>query len=212
MKFNFNSPLMDFLTTTAQFIALNVVFIICCIPIVTTGPALAALYQVIMRETRGENGYLFRKYLQHFKEMFIQSFLTSVFLGVIFLILLFNVGFWNTMEGLLANVIIVLVYIMLLAATCTGIYVFPLMARFKNGFFQTIKNAFYIALTNPRATIILIVIQALVIAALYYIPPFQIFMLFVGFCFIVYCNSYVLLKVFKKYEDEEDTDHKMKER
>lgn len=202
MKFNFNSPLMDFLTTTAQYIALNVIFIICCIPIVTIGPALAALYQVIMRETRGEYGYLFRKYLKHFKEMFLQSFLTSIFLGVILLLLLFNIGFWNAMEGALANVIIVLVYIMLLAAACTLIYVFPLMARFKNGFLQTIKNAFYIALTNPRATLILIVIHALVIAALYYFPPSKIFMLFVGFCFIVYCNSYVLLKVFKKYEEE----------
>lgn len=201
MKFNINSPLMDFLTTTAQFIALNVIFIICCIPIVTIGPALAALYQVIMRETRGEYGYLFRKYFQHFKEMFLQSFLTSIFLGVILLILLFNVGFWNTMEGVLANVIIVLVYIMLLAAACTSIYVFPLMARFKNGFLQTIKNAFYIALTNPRATIILIAIHALITAALYYFPLSQIFMLFVGFCFIVYCNSYVLLRVFKKYEE-----------
>lgn len=201
MKFNMNSPLMDFLTTTAQFVALNIIFIICCIPIVTIGPALAALYQVIMRETRGEYGYLFRKYFQHFKEMFLQSFLTSVFLGVILLILLFNVGFWNTMEGVLANVIIVIVYIMLLVAACTGIYVFPLMARFKNGFLQTIKNAFYIALTNPKATIILIVIHVLITAALIYFPLSQIFMVFVGFCFIVYCNSYVLLRVFKKYEE-----------
>lgn len=205
MKFNLNSPLMDFITTTTQYIALNVIFIICCIPIVTIGPALAALYQVIMRETRGEYGYLIRKYFQHFKEMFLQSFLTSLSLGIIVLLLLFNVGFWNAMEGILANIIIVLVYIMLLAVACTFIYVFPLMARFKNNFLQTIKNAFYIALTNLVATLILVVIHILVIAILYFFPPSQIFMLFVGFCFIIYCNSYILQKVFKKYEV--DTSH-----
>jgi uncharacterized membrane protein YesL len=203
---------MDYLTTTAQFIALNFIFIICCIPIVTIGPALAALYQVIMRETRGEHGYLIRKYLQHFKEMFLQSFLTSILLGAIVLLLLFNVVFWNHMEGIIANIFIVLVYIMLLAAVCTVIYVFPLMARFKNGFFQTIKNAYYIALTNPIDTIKLLVIHALVITILYYFPSSQIFMLFVGFCFTIYCNSYVLLKVFKKYEDEADTDHTLETR
>ncbi len=200
MKFNLSSPLMDFLTTTAQYIALNVVFIICCIPIVTIGPALAALYQVIMRETRGEYGYLMRKYFQHFKEMFLQSFLTFLSLGLIVLLLLFNVGFWNAMEGILANIIIVLVYIMLLAVACTFIYVFPLMARFKNNFLQTIKNALYIALTNPVDTIMLVVIHTLVIAILYFFPSSQIFMLFVGFCFIISCNSYILQRVFKKYE------------
>ncbi len=207
MKFNLNNPLIDFLTTTAQYIVLNVVFIVCCIPIVTIGPSLAALYQVIMRETRGEHGYLIRKYFQHFKEMFLQSFLTSISLGMIILLLLFNIGFWNAMDGILADVIIVFVYIMLLAATCTGIYVFPLMARFRNGFLQTIKNAFYIALTNPVDTLLLVAVHALVIILLYYFPPSQIFMLFVGFCFILSCNSFILQRVFKKYQDKADTEH-----
>jgi uncharacterized membrane protein YesL len=160
-----------------------------------------------MRETRGEHGYLIRKYFQHFKEMFLQSFLTSISLGMIILLLLFNIGFWNAMDGILADVIIVFVYIMLLAATCTGIYVFPLMARFRNGFLQTIKNAFYIALTNPVDTLLLVAIHALVIIILYYFPPSQIFMLFVGFCFILSCNSFILQRVFKKYQDKADTEH-----
>ena len=74
------------------------------------------------------------------------------------------------------------------------------MARFKNAFLQTIKNAFYIALTNPVDTLMLVVIHILVLATLYYFPPSQIFMLFVGFCFIISCNSYILQRVFKKYE------------
>ncbi|HEX3022486.1 MAG TPA: hypothetical protein VHP81_08855, partial [Lachnospiraceae bacterium] len=110
--------------------------------------------------------------------------------------------------GIIANVFIVLIYIMLLAAVSTVIYVFPLMARFKNSILQTIKNAYYIALTNPIDTIKLIVIHALVMAILYYFPLSHIFMLFVGFSFIIYINSYVLLKVFKKYEGVAATDHK----
>ncbi|HWT73129.1 MAG TPA: DUF624 domain-containing protein [Mobilitalea sp.] len=207
MKFNFNSPLMDFLNTTAQYIALNIVFLLCCVPIITIGPAIAALYQVTLREIRGEHGYLIRKFFQHFKEMFLQSFFTFLLLLAVVLILLYNIAFWNGLGSTLSNIIIVLLSLLLLIAACIVIYVFPLMARFNNGFIQTIKNAFFIALTNPKSTIFLLVIHALVVFVIIIFPPSKVFMLLIGFSFIAYCNSYLLNKVFKKYEAQEDGDH-----
>lgn len=204
MKLSFNSPLMDFLTTTAQFIALNIIFILCCLPIITIGPAVAALYQVILREIRGEHGYLVKKFFHHFKEMFVQSFFTSLLFLAVILILLYNIAFWNELKGILATVISVLLYILVLVSACIVIYVFPLMARFKAGFLQTIKNAFFIALTNPKATISLLVIHALTVGIIYIFPPSKIFMLLIGFSFVAYCNSYLLNKIFKLYEPKEE--------
>lgn len=204
MKLSYSSPLMDFLNTTVQFIALNIIFILCCLPIITIGPAVAALYQVILREIRGEHGYLIKKFFHHFKEMFVQSFFTSLLLLSVILILLYNIMFWNELNSILATVINVLLYILLLVSVCIVIYVFPLMARFKNGFQKTIKNAFFIALANLKATISLLVIHALTVGIIYIFPPSKIFMLFIGFSFVVYCNSYILNKVFKLYEPKEE--------
>lgn len=206
MKFNMNSPLMDYITTVTQFIALNLIFIICCLPIITIGPAIAALYQVIMRETRGEHGYLIRKFFQHFKEMLLPAFFISLLLAIITFILLFNIAFWNELDTTFANVFIVLLYIMLIGVTCCFIYIFPLLARFKNSFLQTIKNAIFIALTHVKVTILLLIIHALAFSFLYFFPPSKIFMILIGFSFLAYCNSYLLQKVFQQYEATDNID------
>lgn len=204
MKININSPLMDYLNTIAHFIALNFIFILCCLPIITIGPAVAAMYQVTLREIRGEHGYLIKKFFQHFKEMFLQSFSTSLFTLAIFLLILFNISFWNELDSTLASIINVLLYLVLAVITCIIIYVFPLMARFKNGYLQTIKNAFFIALTNLKSTFSLLAIHAITIATLYFFPPSRVFMLLIGFSFLAYCNSYLLNKVFRPYEPVEE--------
>ena len=52
MKFNIESPFFQFMNTLATFIGLNVLFLILCLPIITIGPALKALYTVTMQEAR----------------------------------------------------------------------------------------------------------------------------------------------------------------
>lgn len=203
MRLNFNSPLMEFIDTTARFVALNIIFIICCLPIITIGPAIAALYQIILREVRGEHGYLIRKFFQHFKEMFVQSFFTFVIFLAIILILVFNITFWSSLGGLLSYLILILVCIMLLIAVCAFVYIFPLMARFENSLWFTIKNAFLIALANPKSTMILLFIHIIMAGIIYIFPPSKVFMLFIGFSFVTYCNSYILNRTFRKYENIE---------
>ena len=41
--FNLDSPVMVFLTKVANLMILNLLTIICCIPIITVGPAVTAL-------------------------------------------------------------------------------------------------------------------------------------------------------------------------
>ena len=46
--FNLDSPVMVFLSKVANLMILNVLTIICCIPIFTAGAAIAARYYVTM--------------------------------------------------------------------------------------------------------------------------------------------------------------------
>ena len=67
MKINLDSPVIAFLTTVADFMILNILFIICCVPVITIGPAISALYTITMREARHEGGYIFKPFLRHLK-------------------------------------------------------------------------------------------------------------------------------------------------
>ena len=52
MKLNLDSPVLDYVNTLLSYIVLNLLFILCCIPVITIGPAVAALYAVMLREAR----------------------------------------------------------------------------------------------------------------------------------------------------------------
>lgn len=51
--FNLDSPVMVFLSKVANLMILNVLTIICCIPIFTAGAAITALYYVTIKMARG---------------------------------------------------------------------------------------------------------------------------------------------------------------
>lgn len=85
MRIKPDSPIMDYLNTCVHFIALNIVFVICCLPILTIGPAITAPYQVTLREARGEHGYLLRYFFKSFKEMeYLSNSIQQFLLPLIF--------------------------------------------------------------------------------------------------------------------------------
>ena len=55
------------LTKICDMICLNIVWLICCIPIVTIGASTAALYSVMLKMVKNEEGYIFRSFFKAFK-------------------------------------------------------------------------------------------------------------------------------------------------
>lgn len=140
MKFNMESPVFQFLGTLFDFVILNIVFLVTCIPVVTIGPAVSALYTITLREVRNEQGYIVRPYLTAFKENFKQSFLLSVFYTVIGAVLLYNLAFWAQMKTAAGTVFLVVVAVCVLLYVLSLLYVFALSARFDNTVKLTIKT------------------------------------------------------------------------
>ena len=57
--FNIDSPIMRFLSKVCDLMILNALCIICCLPIVTAGASVTALYTITMKMVRGEESYIF---------------------------------------------------------------------------------------------------------------------------------------------------------
>lgn len=202
MKFNIDSPVFQFLGTLVDFVALNLLFLITCIPVITIGPALSALYTVTMREARGEHGYILKPYLQAFRSNFtsgVKLFLIYLLAGAIFL---FNIGFWMNVS----NVVLFILIAVTILYIFSFLYVFALNARFENTIKQTIKNSLCIPFTSPGTTLCMALIPAAVILLCWLMPAFRILVFFFGFSFVAYCESFLLVKVFKKFEPEEVLD------
>lgn len=200
MRLNLDSPILDHMNTAVDFMVLNMVYLIFCIPIITIGPATAALYQVTLREARKEHGYLVRRFFQHFREMFLQGIFTFLFFAGVLSVAAFALAFWftlGTFPGTVAFLFTLLVTVMIV---CALIYVFPLMARFENRFLQTIKNAFLFAVSNVRSSFLLLLFRVLTAVLLYLLPVMRIFMMIIGFSFIAWLDSVIFTRLFSPYE------------
>ncbi|MGN1193697.1 MAG: YesL family protein [Dorea sp.] len=202
MKFNINSPVFQFIGTLADFITLNFLFLISCIPVITIGPALSALYYVTMQQAREEQGYFIRPYLAAFKTNLRSGIMMTLLYLAAGAILGFNLIFWLQLKTIAGNIALVVIILCLVLYVFSLFYVFALNARFENSIRQTIKNSLLIALSNPIPTILILLIYIIAGTLAYVSQTFRIFLLIFGFAFVAYCTSYPIIKVFKKYESE----------
>lgn len=200
MKTKVLNPVLDFINTLCNYVALNLVFLISCLPVITIGTALASLYNVTLREARGEYGYLVRTYFREFKNNLIHGTKAFAILFLIGAALIFNLGFWHGMGTLPASVITGLLLVALMAWLLTFTYTFPLIARFENTTKQTLKNAFCLMMSNVKYTFALILIYITVVCFCVFLPPMKVLMVLFGFAFVAYCQSFIFIKIFEPYE------------
>lgn len=205
MKLNINSPVFQFLNTFTEFVLLNAVFLITCIPLITIGASITALYTVTLREARGEEGYLVRSYWKAFLENFRKSTLLFLVYFASGCVLLFNLVFWLQMQTPAGNLLLTGICLLSLLWLVSLLYVFPLQARFENSLSQTLRNALLLALSNRLCTVVILLLFLAATALFCLTSVFRLFLLVFGFAFLAYCNSFFFLKVFRKYEPEQQT-------
>ena len=68
--FDHDGPLMRALTYLGNLILLNLVYLLCCLPVVSAGAASAALYTVTLGNLRGEDGGTVRRFFRAFRANF----------------------------------------------------------------------------------------------------------------------------------------------
>ena len=85
--FNMDNKFFVFMGKVADLCLLNLVLILCCIPVVTAGASLTALYYVTMKMVRNEEAYIFRSFFKSFKQNFRQATVINLIMLVAALVL-----------------------------------------------------------------------------------------------------------------------------
>lgn len=199
------NPVIDFINTICNYIVLNMVFLITCLPVFTIGAAAAALDYVSLREARGEYGYLVRTYLRELKRSFKTGTAAFLILFPIGGILVFNLLFWPAQGNsfsLAVTGILILVFVVWLVIFH---YTFALIGRFVNTPLQSVKNAWGLALRNLKGTLLLLVIDICAACFCLFLPLSKVIMAMCGFgfVFLAYCRCRIFRKIFTPYEEQD---------
>ena len=191
---------------------LNILWVICSIPVVTAGASTTAVYYVTLKLVRDEEGPTIKSFFKSFKENFKQS--TVIWLILLAMGSVIGVDlyfFLAVMTGSTKLRTLMIAVFIGFAVIYAGImlFVFPLQCRFYNSVKKTLLNAFFISIRHFLQTLGLLAIDlGLPVLALTVAPILQpVFFLF-GFPMIAFINSYVLVGIFDKYmpkrEEPED--------
>ncbi|MCR5301188.1 MAG: DUF624 domain-containing protein [Lachnospiraceae bacterium] len=209
--FNFEGPVFSFLSRLADLFWLNLLFILCCIPVITVGAASTAMYYVTLKMAKNEEGYITRSYFKAFKDNFVQATVIWVLFVVVSLIMLldFRIAGGSTTDifnsAAVSNVIVVSVGVMLIVVVMTMTYVFPLLAQFENTVRNTVKNAFLISIRHLPYTFLMIFIALIPTALIWFFPAFLILVL-IMFSAVAYINSKYYNKIFSLYMPDSTDD------
>ncbi len=208
--FNFEGPVFTFFSRLADLFWLNLLFIVCCIPVITIGAATTALYYVTLKMAKDEEGYITRSYFKSFKENFVQAtviWIGFLVIGIIMIMDLRIVNGGNIAEAFggatVSNVIMVAVFVMGIVILMTGTYVFPILAQFDNTIRNTVKNAFLISIRHLPYTIAMMIITAVPAVLIWFFPALFILVL-IMFSAIAYFNSKLFNKIFVLYMPKEE--------
>lgn len=202
--FDMESPFMRFLNRVADLMILNLLMIVCCIPVITIGAAFTGMHYVLIKMVRGEEGYLlkgfFKSFIRNFKQATILWLLMLIVLAVyVGDFMIFSYSGLKFPTPLVIAVLAIAVFIMMVA-----MYIFPLLARFDNTVKNTIKNAFFIAVLNLPKTIIMVIVGIIPVAILYFWSYGAIFVMMFGISLPAYIAACLYSEIFRKFEPEED--------
>ncbi|MCR5023695.1 MAG: DUF624 domain-containing protein [Lachnospiraceae bacterium] len=196
--FDFDGPFFSFFEKIADTVILNIIFIICCLPVFTIGASLTALSSVTQKMVRKEEGYILRGFFSSFKQNFIQAtaiWLIMVFFGVVFF---FDIRFIAVSgEGVMLNVFRVLLLMLGIIYVFEFIYVFPVLARFDNTILNTMRNALLLSVINLPWTLVLVLLFAVPpVIGYFYLKIGIPLYLFAGFSLVSLISSYIFRKIF----------------
>ena len=202
--FNLDSPFMIFLSNLTDVVILNVLCLVCCIPVITIGPSMTAMHYVTLKMAREEEISVMKFFFKAFKENFKQAALTWLGFIVITVIFFIDYRILKTM-GLENNKVFLMIIAAIYLFVClTIMYAFPLMARFVNPLGQTLKNALYMSILHVFKTIVMAVIYVIPIVLLPLHYNLILVFLLVGLSGPAYINSFIWKSIFKKYEPENE--------
>lgn len=190
------------LNRIADLVGLNLLAILFCIPIITIGASITAVYGCIFRIQEKREGYLTKDFWKLFKECFRSS--TIIYLvGVAVVAMLYlDYQIFATDSRLDILQVLVVAGGILVAEIFT--YAFPMESYFENSLKATVKNALLLGISNIPYTLLMLGINVFPFFLIARIPvTFGIWFL-IGISGVAWINSFFLKKIFSKVKIRKD--------
>ena len=207
--FNPEKGIWAWLSSLVDIVGLSVLWTALCLPVVTAGPATAALYYTVVKCVRKRESGAFGYYLRSFRDNLKTGAAATLIVlpaAVLLLGLHHIVRWYGTRTGGLLYILYVAQYFALMLPAGMLCWLFPLLGRFEYGVRDLFRTAFQLTLAHLPSTVVVVLLTAQ--AALFCIARWWpvVFMPVTAMLLV----SLFTERIFQKYSPElaprEDTD------
>lgn len=200
-----DSPFMEAVSKCVDYILLNLLCALCCIPIVTIGAALCAKYYVAMKLVRGEEPAVTKAFFHAFRENIRQATFVWGILGMMILVIALDwYLIWQAPEGVMHPAFSVFLVVLTVLTAGVVFCIFPMLARFHISTKEAFKGAVVFTMMKlVRVLFALAVAVGTYVVALWYLEWFPLIWI-ISTGVMLYYNSRMFVKEFKKLEEPEE--------
>ncbi len=189
------SSLGLFLRRMFDLMVLNILWLLCCLPVFTFGPASSALARVMITLVRGGSEAVAKNFFIAFR----RDFGRAVVLGLIGLaglaIAVSDILFAVSLSGGMKILFLIVAVLVCSLVFSYLAYIFALHAFFENSVAGQIRNALSLAAASPMETLAIWLCFAVPVAAILLLP--RIVLVYIGFLYILFgvsCPAYFAAK------------------
>lgn len=205
MKFSLDTPIFNKTNQIADILGAGFLWLLCSIPIVTIGPATAALYYTIVKVVRRNRETVVKSFFHSFKSNLKQGILFTIFYllygaAIVFYILAALEGrIWlNPYAVWAAGIILACPFFF------TLMYIFPVLSRFQAGILRQFLYAVHMSVRHFPSTVLLLFLLAVTALLIYFVP----FLLAILPGLYAYLASFFIERILKKYLRKEREKYK----
>lgn len=196
-----DSKLTVVLNTIGNLMVLNILALICMLPVVTAGASLTALYTMTMRIVRKEEGSIIRGFLGAFKDNLKKS--TAIWLmgGGLLVFMAFDIWLLRSVTGNFGLVYRVLLFVLMLFVGMVLMNALALTARFENTVKNTLKNALVIVASHLPQSVLMLFVFLLPVLLLFVSMRFVSVDILIGLSGPAWLASVYFCPLFHSFEE-----------
>lgn len=161
------NPVFSFMGKLGDVVALNVIWLLCCLPVVTAGAATTALFYAARKIAAGEDCRVCRDFFRSFRANWRQA--TALWLVLLVWLAAGAANLWTGLhtDSALGNLCRGVGAVLLLVWLMAEGFAFPLLARYDYRPGRLVLDALRLAVTRPHITLIHILLAVWMPALLF---------------------------------------------
>lgn len=205
--FRYDGYLSRILTKTMYITAVNLLFILCSLPVITAGASCTAMYTVLFRFVKNDEPDILKTFFRAFRDNLKKATgIWAAMLGIAGTLALNYMTLYR-MHGEWTEVLRVFLNFILLLLVMLWVYVFPAAAYYKNSISGCLQFSIRAAVANLPVTAALILMQAVFLLAILFFAQYAqaavILLACCGFSLPAYFSAGVLVKIFDRYAERQ---------